>query len=181
MLTILFRDKNLTATLSSPIYQYDNNIDQIKCIIPCMYDNRCLKDATVTMIYKDESGNGGFIELAISDDLFTKDYHQFYNRINSKITSTSGKITTWLKISNINEDYSFETGETSFMILPSKEIPKSNSNPQLSYFDQQLIKMTQIQNSTLKIQRDTINLANSTRAEIDKLRQEIAIMKGGGI
>ena len=50
MLTIVFRDKNLTSNLSSPIYQYDNNADQIRCILPFTYDGVDLKDATVTYI-----------------------------------------------------------------------------------------------------------------------------------
>ena len=179
MLTFVLRDKSLTCNQSSQIYQYDNNADQIKCLVPCMYDGICLKDSTVTMFYKDELGNGGFIELINSDELHNKDYHQFFNRINSAITQTAGKIIVWLKINDCENNLSFETSETSFNILPSKEIPKTTASQQQSYFDQWLIKMTQIQNSTLKLQRDIVNQGNASRVEIEKLKQEIVTLKGG--
>lgn len=179
MLTIVFRDKSITANLSSPIYQYDNNADQIQCLVPCIYDGICLKDATITLVYKDEFGNGGFIELTNSDDYTHKDYHQFTNRINSKITSHSGKLTIWLRINNYNPDYSFETGEASFTILPSKEIPKANVQSQSSYFDQWFMKMKQTENRALQVLRDATNQANLAREEAEKARMYYEKMSGG--
>lgn len=179
MLTIVMRDKSLTANLSSPIYQYDNNADQIKCILPCIYDGICLKDATVTLVYKDESGNGGFIELVNSDKLFNKDYYQFTNKINSKFTNHSGKLTFWLRINNYDTDYSFETGETSIIILPNKEIPKANVQSQSSYFDQWFMKMKQTENRALQVLRDATNQANLAREEAEKARIYYEKMSGG--
>jgi hypothetical protein len=172
-------DKSLRCNTTASIYQYDNNIDKIRCLVPCVYEGKCLINATVILCYKDESCNGGFIELKVSDDSYNNDYHQFINKINSKITQHVGKITVWLKINNIDEDYSFETDEGSFIILPRKETPKNTQSQQLSYFDQWLIKITQTYNSTLKVQKDVINQSNVFRMEIDKLRQEIATLKGG--
>ena len=179
MLTLIMNDKSLRCTTTAPIYQYDNNIDKIKCLIPCIYEDKCLKDATVILCYKDEQGNGGHIELKISDDLYNDNYHQFFNDVNSRITQHVGKITVWLKIYNMDEDYNFETTESSFDILPCKEVPKTSQSQQMSYFDQWLIKMTQTYNSTLKIQKDTINLINSFRNELEKIKLEIANLKGG--
>ena len=173
------RDKSLTANLSSPIYQYDNNADQIKCLLPCIYDGICLKDATVTLVYKDESGNGGFIELVNSDELFNKDYYQFTNKINSKFTNHSGKLIFWLRINNYDTDYSFETGETSITILPSKEIPKVNVQSQSSYFNQWFMKMKQTENRALQVLRDATNQANLAREEAEKARIYYEKMSGG--
>ena len=173
------RDKSLTANLTSPIYQYDNNADQIKCLLPCIYDGICLKDATVTLVYKDEFGGGGFIELTNSDDCMHKDYHQFTNHINSKITSHSGKLAIWLKINNYDSDYSFETGETSITILPSKEIPKTNVQPQSSYFDQWFMKMKQTENRALQVLKDATNQVNLAREEAEKARIYYEKMSGG--
>lgn len=179
MITLVMRDKSLTCTFTGQIYQYDNNADQIKCLIPTIYEGNSLKDVNVILCFKDETGNGGFIELTLSEDLFNDNYYQYLNKINPTLTKHTGKLTVWLKISDYENDFSFETGETSFTILPSKEMPKANNLPQSSYFDQWLTKMTQIQNATLKTQRDAINILNSTRNEIENIKNRINQLEGG--
>jgi len=176
MLTIVMRDKSLTANLSSPIYQYDNNADQIKCIVPFTYDAIDLKEASVTMFYKDKQGNGGFIELQLSDELFNKDYYQFVNKVNSKLTSHVGKLILWLKISDYINDFSFETGEASINILPCKQVPKNIQLEQLSGFNQWEIKMNQLYNEILKLKKDTISQSNITRKEAECLKKNIRIV-----
>lgn len=179
MITLIMRDKSLTCNTTSTIYQYENNIEQIKCLIPCCYNGVELTNAVVILVYKDEDGNGGFIELQKSDIPYSNDYLQFSNYINSTITQHVGKITIWLKVNDYQKDISFETGETYLNITPSKEMPVASESVQMSFFDQWLIKMEQIQNKTLSIQRDVINVANITRLEIEKIMNELGGRNNG--
>lgn len=165
MITLIMRDKSLTCNTTATIYQYENNIEQIKCLVPYSYDGVKLENVVITLVFKDELGNGGFIELEKSDTPYSKDYLQFSNYINSSISQHIGKISVWLKVSDYDSDISFETGEAYFNITPSKEIPKTSELQQMSYFDQWLIKMNQTQNKILKIQKDVIDLSNSVRLE----------------
>lgn len=180
MLTIVMRDKTLSCSQTAPIYQYDNNVDQIKCLLPCTYEGICLKNATVLLAYRDENGNGDYIELYNSDEMYTAEYHQFINRINSKITSYVGKISLWLKIYDNEDDYSFETGETSFTVLPNKSMQQNNNQKQLSYLDQCLMKITQMQNTALKTLRECTNQTNIARAEAENTRLLYEKINNGG-
>jgi hypothetical protein len=174
-------NKNLMCATTSQLHQHENNSEQIKCIIPCTYDGICLKNATVILFYKDENGYGGQLELTLSEDLYNQDHHQFINTINSQITNFVGKLTIWIKLYDGTTDFVLESDETYLTILPSKKEPVFMDLKQQSYFDQWLMKMTQIQNSTLKLQKDIIDLTNSSRIEIENLKQEIAMLKGGEI
>ena len=166
MITLIMRDKSITCTTTAPIYQYENNVEQIKCLLPHTYDGVDISNAIVTLVFKDDNGDGGFIELEKSDTAYSKDYLQFSNYINSSITQHIGKITIWLKINDYENDLSFETRETYFNITPSKEIPKTSETEQMSFFDQWEIKMNQTHNEILKVKKDVVDLMNVIRSKV---------------
>jgi hypothetical protein len=182
MVTVVMQEnKNIKCTTTSQLHQYENNSEQIRCIIPCKYDGVCLKNITAILFYKDENGYGGQLELELSEDAYNENYHQFINRINSQITSHVGKLCIWLQLYDNETDYILETDETYLTIVPTKTVMMSEDSKQQNYFDQWLVKMTQIQNITLKLQKDIVDLSNSSRQEIERLTLEVEKLKGGEV
>ena len=166
MITIIMRGKSITCNSDSIINQYETNIDKIKCIIPKKVNEVDLSNCDITLIFKDEFGNGGGLLMNKEIEDYNNDYIQFSNYINSNFTQYSGKISVWLKVIDVEQDVLFETSECFVIISPSKTLPKELTQVNSNYFDQMLIKMNQVQNKTLKLQNDIIDLSNKMRSEL---------------
>jgi len=173
MVILTFDNKTIKCTSNAPIYQYDTNIDLIKSILPVDYDGTNLNNATVILCYKNSLGKGSYIKLEKSSTPYDSSRNQYFDKINSKLTSVAGKLTLWLKITDDTQNFNFQTGESTVDILPSKEIPKQASIESASYFDQCLMKMNQLKNAANNAVISATEQANSARAEVQKINDAI--------
>jgi len=163
VITLVFNNKALHCPSSTPIYQYEKNIDNINCIIPMEYNGQNLNNAEVLLFYKNSLGKGSFIRLDKSDTPYDSTKNLYVCKVETKLTAVAGDLTLWLKIIDDEQDISFETTETTIKILPSKTIPKDKIIESYSYLDQKLIEMKQICNAAIMAKKEATEQANIVR------------------
>mgnify|MGYP000692619279 CR=1 FL=1 len=175
MITIVMQEKNLKLTSSTPIYQFESNVDTIKCLIPIKYNNIDLTNATVYMFYSNDNDHGGYQELKL-DNQYNNNYLQFNGIVDSNMTAYDGNLNVWLKMYDYNNEIALETNSVVLPILPSKELPKETIKSIKPCFDSWLIKMNQIENKCIKTLQDCINYVNLVHKELENLKAA----NGGG-
>lgn len=171
LVTITMRDKSLSLKSDVPIYQYENNADIIKCLIPTIYNGKDLKDATIVLWHKNENGYGDRQEIKFTGEKYRDDYYIFNGVIDRSFTQYAGTLTIWLKIYIIDVDTEFETNTATLSILPSKSIPTNIEDVEKPFFDTWLIQMNQVLNKCITIQRECIEMNNETRRMIENIKQ----------
>ena len=120
--TILINDDNTAiATAKSRIMQRTKNVDNLKIIIPKVYEEQDFSKYTVLMEYKlPISHEVKLEELALSDANYENDYMMFHLPLLTDFTKENGNVELQLTIIGLTMDELGNTKEIVRKILPFK-------------------------------------------------------------
>ena len=138
------KDKTLTTTERTNIYQRDKMADKIQFLFPQTCGLIDISKSTVVLVYTD-LGNVAHAEILKKDEELYKDRVRFTLPVDTSLTRFAGDITVHFSISYLDPDtqeqQAMHTGEAIIPILPLKNLYSFSPDESLDFVDQLVMNL----------------------------------------
>lgn len=121
------KDKSLTASVKTTLYQREKMVDKIQFLLPQKYEptDINIKDCTIILKYTDQGNVAHSVELIPDDELY-KDHVRCEFDVDIDFTRFAGDITIYLDFLKLNSDNGIyesvlTSGETTITIQPRSD------------------------------------------------------------
>lgn len=172
---IMNKDKSLSATIKSTLYQREKLVDKIQFLLPQEYGELELAEFTAMLKYIDQ-GNEAHTEILVKDEELYKNRIRYTLPVDTSLNKFSGNITIRLTLTKTNMEtksqYVLHTGEITINISPLSDWYKFVSDDALETIDQKILELEAKIEATEKIAEiyDSKKADNITRVDIDKIQ-----------
>ena len=151
---IMNKDKSLTTTERTNIYQRDKLADNMQFLFPQTYGLIDLTQSIITLAYVDQ-GNIPHVEVLQKDLELYKDKVRCTLPVDTALTRFAGDIVIYFSIIYLNtetqEQQSMHTGEATIKILPLKNLYGFVPDESLDFVDQLVMNLEAKIQATEKI------------------------------
>lgn len=148
----LTENKRLTKTTESNIYEGENLADSLLFLFPPEYNSHPIQEYSISLHWYNENSEGDVHLFEFEEELYGEEYVQSIVNITDIITSTVGKITLWIELSDVNTGLLLKSDETTLLIQPHSDSAEHMPEAVPQIFNEYKVQMEQLINTATIIQ-----------------------------
>lgn len=174
MITIVMdANKNLKLNSTAPIYQFENNADEIMCLLPSIDGSFSLADCEVKLCFSNGKQEGNTLMLS---EKYNNNYLSYKCPMSLDMTAYAGQLSVWIEASGTGQKVLLRTNAAELHIIETINLDADTTEKILPLLNRWVIEMTQIKNTaseSLRQATEQANLAAKSAGLVIKVLQDI--------